>query len=137
MTYLCWDLLIAEFLRNSLMLGSAWITLPRWVKSPSTVWSAWFLDAAVNNEPAYLPAGVSAIDGGLWPLINGGCTFNRLSSLCLSSEVEFCEQASSSQKHHFVVFIYLIIKYIQFHIQCFPIILNRNSKTYKLSIKAI
>lgn len=42
----------------------------RWVKSLRTTSNASFLDAEVNNDPAYLPAAVSAMAGGLWPEIN-------------------------------------------------------------------
>jgi hypothetical protein len=57
------------------------ITFCKWVKSPKTTSNDYFLDAAVNNEPAYLPATVSAIAGGLWPLLNIVFTSDWLNSL--------------------------------------------------------
>lgn len=35
------------------------------------------MDAAVNNDPAYLPGTESAIAGGLWPWILSDITCNR------------------------------------------------------------
>lgn len=58
---------MAEFFKNSLNAGSASITFARCVKSFKTVWRASVLDAEVNRDPAYLPAAVSAMLGGLWP----------------------------------------------------------------------
>lgn len=58
---------MAEFFRKSLMLASDWITFWRWCRSVRTDCRASFLEAEVNSDPAYLPAGVSAIAGGLWP----------------------------------------------------------------------
>lgn len=49
------------------MLASLSITLPKWVKSVRTVCRASDLEAEVNNAPAYLPAALSAMAGGLWP----------------------------------------------------------------------
>ena len=49
------------------MFESCSITFPKWVKSLRTVCKASDLEAAVNNAPAYLPAGLSAIAGALCP----------------------------------------------------------------------
>lgn len=43
------------------------MTSRRWVRSPSTVASAWFCEAALKSEPAYLPEGVSVTAGALCP----------------------------------------------------------------------
>ena len=80
-TSLCWFLLIAEFLRNSLMSDYWEITLWRWVTSLRTTSRASFLEAAVNKDPAYLPATLSAMAGGLWPSINEEATLYWFNSL--------------------------------------------------------
>ena len=43
------------------------MTFFKWLRSFKTTSKASFFEAAVNNDPAYLPAGESAMAGGLWP----------------------------------------------------------------------
>lgn len=60
---------MAEFFRNYLKDCSAEITPWRCWRSSSTDCRASPLDAEVNNEPAYRPAAVSAMAGGLCPVV--------------------------------------------------------------------
>lgn len=75
-TSFCWDLLIAEFFKNCWIVSYCFTTPCKWIKSLKTTSKTSLLDAAVNKEPAYLPATVSAIAGGLWPYINDEHTDN-------------------------------------------------------------
>jgi hypothetical protein len=80
---------MAEFFKNCWMVSYYLMTFCKWIKSLKTTSKTYFLDDAVNNEPAYLPATVSAMAGGLCPLINIVCTGNRLHRL--NSEHESSE----------------------------------------------
>ena len=61
----------------------------------------------MNNDPAYRPAGVSAICGGLCPELVAIGTLNGLGGL--SGEVQFWDQVALSENHEFVVnYIYMI-----------------------------
>ena len=81
MTSLCWFLLMAEFFKNYLIIDCSLMTLFKWVKSLKTTSKASFFDADVNNDPAYLPAAVSAMAGGLWPSITRAITCYWLDTL--------------------------------------------------------
>ena len=82
----------------------------RWVKSSRTVCKAWVFEAEVNKDPAYLPAGVSAIDGALCPEWLNRYTCNRLSALWLGGKVKLGNKIWWLSEHHeFVVYKYKMI----------------------------
>ncbi len=96
---------MAEFFKNYLINGWSPMTFPRWVRSLKTTSKASFLDAEVNNDPAYLPGALSAMAGGLWPEINYTVTWNWL---CRFWGEEKSWNESKFLEHHWL----FIIKYI-------------------------
>lgn len=64
---LCLFLLMAEFLSTSRNVLDSLSTSRRWVRSSRQDCSAFFSEAALKRDPAYLPEGVSVKAGALWP----------------------------------------------------------------------
>ena len=104
--YLCLFLLTEEFFNISLKVLDYLITCLRWVMSLKTSWRHYFLEAALNKDPAYLPKGVSVKDGGLCPENISKNTSDCLGSCCESKKLS--ELKFSSEHYDLLFYDYLI-----------------------------